>query len=366
MADDLVPLDDDATSAPITRASGTATALTLLRTAELWANATTDPASPRRRDLIRDKVNALIHFFEFVARPPAQVTPEDVRAWQHALEAEGLSGQTVYGSISRVSSFYTWALGEPELARLLKANPVKLARPKAPKPYQSESIKALTEEEVLALLEVVHTKALNGNIIAKRDYALLLFYLLTGMRRREIIQLRWGDITLRRDGSLVLSTQVKGGTYIAREVADRSVGDALLDYLHASGRFADMQQSTPLWVAHDRAQPKEEDGRASQRAAHRAADKPLSSHGFVKNLLKYAKAAGIAHIHLHQTRHTFAALVGDESGSLLEVQDALGHRHAATTRVYLQRVAIKRDKHSTAIARRLGVRSQQRSGAGDE
>jgi len=37
------------------------------------------------------------------------------------------------------------------------------------------------------------------------------------------------------------------------------------------------------------------------------------------------------------------------------MQDALGRRNAATTRVYLQRVALKRDKHSRRIAERLGV-----------
>ena len=81
----------------------------------------------------------------------------------------------------------------------------------------------------------------------------------------------------------------------------------------------------------------------------------LSSHGFVKNLKGYGREAGLAHIHLHQTRHTYARLVGELTGSVVETQDALGHRNASTTRVYLQRVAVKRDKHSSRIAERLGV-----------
>jgi hypothetical protein len=39
----------------------------------------------------------------------------------------------------------------------------------------------------------------------------------------------------------------------------------------------------------------------------------------------------------------------------METQDALGHRHAATTRVYVQRVAVKKDRHSTEILDRLDV-----------
>ena len=48
-------------------------------------------------------------------------------------------------------------------------------------------------------------------------------------------------------------------------------------------------------------------------------------------------------------------MVGDLTGSVVETQDALGHKNAATTRVYLRRVAVKRDKHSSRIAERLGV-----------
>ena len=63
-------------------------------------------------------------------------------------------------------------------------------------------------------------------------------------------------------------------------------------------------------------------------------------------------ATGLGHV--HQTRHTHARMVGDLTGSVVETQDALGHKNAATTRVYLQRVAVKRDKHSSRIAERLG------------
>ena len=69
----------------------------------------------------------------------------------------------------------------------------------------------------------------------------------------------------------------------------------------------------------------------------------------------YARRAGIGDVHLHQTQHTFARWVSESTGSIIETQDALGHRHAATTRVYVRRVAIKRDRHSTTILDRLDV-----------
>lgn len=63
--------------------------------------------------------------------------------------------------------------------------------------------------------------------------------------------------------------------------------------------------------------------------------------------------ARLANIRLHQTRHTYARLVGELAGSMVETQDALGHRNAPTTRVYLQRVAVKQDKHRRGIAKRV-------------
>jgi integrase len=71
------------------------------------------------------------------------------------------------------------------------------------------------------------------------------------------------------------------------------------------------------------------------------------------NLKLYAAEADIKKIHIHQLRHTFGQMVADETGSLDEVQEALGHRNRSTTRVYVQRITRKRDKHSRRISERL-------------
>ena len=55
-----------------------------------------------------------------------------------------------------------------------------------------------------------------------------------------------------------------------------------------------------------------------------------------------------------QTRHTFARMVAKRSGgSLSETQDALGHRHASTTRIYVESIAVKTDKYSQHILEAL-------------
>jgi len=77
------------------------------------------------------------------------------------------------------------------------------------------------------------------------------------------------------------------------------------------------------------------------------------SFSWSENLKRYAREAGIGKIHLHQTRHTFARMVAKRSGSLSETQDALGHRHASTTRIYVESIAVKTDKYSQHILEAL-------------
>ncbi|HEX8632903.1 MAG TPA: tyrosine-type recombinase/integrase [Pyrinomonadaceae bacterium] len=313
--------------------------LALLNAIHLWAAATTDAESGCCNDLLRSKRHAVSSFFAHVGKHPGEVTALDVQSWREALEEKGFKPATVYARISRLSSFYTWVMREPALGTFIKINPVDFARPRCPKPYQTESSKALDDEQISALMRVVWEKAASGDVVGKRDYALLLFFITTGMRRQEVVGLRGADIELRKD-DLVVRCRVKGGDYVGRAVNEVLVREGLLDYLQACDRMNALGSDRPLWTRHDRA------GRAGA---------PLSSHSFSKNLKGYARAAGIEKIHIHQTRHTFARIVSEETGSMVETQDALGHKNLATTRVYIKRIAVKTDKHSQRITARLKI-----------
>lgn len=301
---------------------------------ELWASATTSEGI-RRNDLIRDKRQVVIAFFDFIMKHPTEVIPIDVSEWLAALKKHGKRPATIYQRACLLSSFYEWAMRDLELSSYIKSNPAHLARPKAPKAYQTESAKSLSDSELEALVSVVRQKALSGDIVGKRDYAILLLFMATGMRRAEIISLRGRDIKVGE--SLVLNNRVKGGNYVGREVSDPIVKDALLDYLTTTRRLTVFRTDAPIWTRHDHAGPP---------------GAPLSSHCFAKNMKRYARAVGIDRFHLHQTRHTFARIVAEETGSVLATQEALDHTNPSTTRVYVQRISIKRDQHSEKISKR--------------
>jgi integrase len=243
------------------------------------------------------------------------VKPRDFIAWRKQLE-KSYKPNTIYARMARLSSFFGWLIADPTIGEHLRTNPVSLARPKCPAPYQSESSKSLSDDEMNRLLASVRKKADEGSVIDKRDYALLLLFFLSGLRRSEVISLRGKDVDVI-DGKLILKYRRKGGRYVGRELADTDVIAAIEDYLACSRRVNVRDSVRPLWTRHDRA------GRGGA---------PLTSHAFVKNIKLHAAAAGIKGFHLHQTRHTFARIFSEDSGSMAETQEALDHANVATTR----------------------------------
>lgn len=302
----------------------------------LWASATTSADTVRREDLLRDKQRAVTDFFAFTRKAPGEVSPLDVKGWQAELEARGKRSSTIYVRVSFLSSFYNWAMRDPELSHSVVSNPVTLARPRAPKAYQTESVKSWTDDELQSLVSYLAAAAQRDDLIVKRDYALLRLYLATGLRRQEVISLRGKDI--RITDVITIASKMKGGNYRAKEVRDPEVKEALLDYLRSSNRLHVLKTDGPVWTRHDN--PK-------------LAGDALTSHAFVRNLKRYAREAGLGDVHLHQTRHTFGRIVSEETGSIIATQDALDHSNPTTTKHYVQRIAVKRDLYSERVAARM-------------
>jgi integrase len=328
---------NDMALAPISNGESIVTDLDPIENAIiLWAEASTHIETRDRDERLRDKRQIIRSFLSHVGKHPSEVEPMDVRAWHKHLELVK-SESTVYSYLSRLSSFYEWLRKHPGLKKHIRDNPVSMTRPTAPRPYQSEKTKAWTDDEMNAILYAIVAEAEGGSIHALRDYAVTLFYLFSGLRRNELFGLRGSDIELQEEG-LIVRYKRKGGRYQRREVAQADVRNALIAYLRKSKRLSVLHTTDPLWTRHDRAgQPGE----------------PLVSRSYANNLKKYAAAAGIQHVNIHQTRHTYARIIFEDSGDLIETQSALDHENQATTRVYVHTIAVKRDKHSDRIARRI-------------
>ena len=306
---------------------------------ESWLTRTVNSSLKRSNDIRNDKSKAVFDFFDFCSKRAERVLPGDVEEWRWNLKTQNLADGTIYNRISALSQFFEYLRNEVGLIKLIPINPAKVSLPKANKPFQSESVKALSQQELKKLLETVENHTLGKQSVHLRDYAILQFYVATGKRRAEIINLR-GDSIEISEGRFFIKAKVKGGHFLNFELDDQTAHQALFDYLEATNRTNVIGKNEPLWLRHDKG------ARKNQRQG-------LTSHGFAQRMKFYALEAGIKNFHIHRLRHTFAKIVSEVSESMADTQEALGHSNIKTTQIYVQRLAVKKDKFSKSIREAL-------------
>lgn len=324
----------------------------LEQSADDYALATVKQSLKRADDIMRDKKRAVITFFSLIKKEADEITTDDVRQWYQTMLKKKLSENYIYTCLSHLLNYFEWLRTMPEFAPFIKVNPVRAIVPKAPKKYNSPKIKSLTDEELSKLWLYLENLAQDdGNLVAVRDYAIFRLFMATGMRREEIIGVGASDIKLE-NGVILIHTKVKGGNYEWRTIEDEEVRAALERYLRLAKRKSVIgHKDRALWIRFDRA--------AKEGNAKKIAEKPqdgeprLTSHAFDKNIRQYAAEAGIGEFNIHKFRHTFARIVSEDSGSIVETQDALGHKDIQTTQIYVSRISFKKDKYSRGIRRRI-------------
>jgi site-specific recombinase XerD len=172
----------------------------------------------------------------------------------------------------------------------------------------------LTEEEVSAILRIPDRRTIQG----KRDYAILLLLVTTGLRKAEICSLQMKDLKTFRNqavidvigkGNKFRRIPLKGGTLIAVQ-----------DYLKAGKNGTD--PSHPLFRTLGKHGPYDQAGLT-----------PKAVDCLVKMAAKRALIR--KRIHPPVMRHTFATTLLDKGADLKTVQDLLGHSHIRTTERYL-------------------------------
>lgn len=300
-----------------------------------WLTRTVNSSLKRANDIRNDKSKAVFDFFDFCGKSAEAVLPSDVEEWRWNLKTQKLADGTVYNRISALSQFFEYLRNEAGMIKLIPINPARVSLPKANKPFQSESVKALSYRELKQLLEVVENHTLDKQAVHLRDFAVLQFYVATGKRRAEIINLRGDSIEISED-RFFIKAKVKGGHFLNFELDDQTTQSALFEYLKVTNRTDVIGKNEPLWLRHDKG--------ASKNQKH-----GLTSHGFAQRMKIYALEAGIKKFHIHRLRHTFAKIVSEVSESMADTQEALGHSNIKTTQIYVQRLAVKKDKFSKSI-----------------
>ncbi|MFC3979677.1 tyrosine-type recombinase/integrase [Streptosporangium jomthongense] len=241
---------------------------------------------------------------------------------RHLEHERGLSGRSAARKLAAMSSWYTYLVEE----EVLDSNRVRLAN--RPEINRGESsTRSLTESEARAMMTAaVHD---HGRQRA-RTAAIIALMLTVGPRVAEVVALTMASLGYER-GMRTVRIVGKGGKVRLRHLPELA-GQLLDAYLATRG-----STPGPVFVT------------ASGRAMLTDA---------VEDLVKrIAKQAGLNHpetVTPHSLRHTFATLAQERGASRDEIQDALGHASAETTRVYLHAVKRLENDPSARVASVLG------------
>jgi site-specific recombinase XerD len=172
----------------------------------------------------------------------------------------------------------------------------------------------LTEEEAEAILRVPDRRTLQG----KRDYAILLTLLTTGLRKAEICSLKVEDLKTYRNQAVI--DVIGKGKRFRRIPLKAETLLAIKDYHKATGNGTEPVH--PLFQTLGKHGPYQERGLT-----------PKAVDCLTKSVAR--KALIQKRIHPHVMRHTFATTLLDNGNDLRTVQSLMGHSHIRTTETYL-------------------------------
>ncbi|TFH65668.1 MAG: site-specific integrase [Candidatus Zixiibacteriota bacterium] len=170
---------------------------------------------------------------------------------------------------------------------------------------EQEEMDFLTPEEVTLFLQNVKSQY----------YAFFLTAVLTGMRRGELLALKWGDMDWH-SSQICVRRSLYEGQFVSPKSANSTrriiMSPTLKRYLE-DHRLLSSQTELDLVFCTDQGQPLEPDNLV-KREFHPALER-----------------GGLRRIRFHDLRHTFASLLIANGEDIKFIQNQLGHASATTT-----------------------------------
>lgn len=217
-----------------------------------------------------------------------EITTFDIERYK-ARRRKKVKGPTVNRELATLSHLMGWARRLGYVA----TNPVSDVKRF---PENEDAWAWLTDDEIGALLEACKQERAK----APHLFPIILLALDTGLRKGELLALRWDDLDLSRRQLHVRRRKTKSRSMIPMTK-------------RAAAALRTIRRRGPYIFAHP-------DG---------------SLLGNVRRSFDTAlKRAGLDRIRWHDLRHTFASRLVQRNANLFEVQELMGHRSLAMTRRY--------------------------------
>lgn len=245
-------------------------------------------------------------FFRFIVEQ--KINPEEIRrphiiAYKRKLIEEGKSPLTIDKYLGLVRRFYEFLESKDVCENIAKG----IHSVKRYKGYQK---KYLTKEQVNNIIGCIDVSSPSG----MRNYALFNLMVRTGLRRCEANRLNVSDINEN-----YLTVTRKGRSYKESLGINNSVLAPMLQYIDTCS----LKNDDPLFISLSR----------------RSLKKRLSMSN-ISSIVKSMIVVVIEDkdISCHSLRHTFAVNSILAGATIFDVQNALGHESAETTKIYLSMI----------------------------
>ncbi len=260
----------------------------------------------------------------FGDRALESITPESIDSWRQSLP--GLSSRTK----NKLLVVLGGAMGRAQSVWGLSANPVIAVEKHRTR--SSGEIDVFSPEEVMALVRAAGSE---------QDAAIFLTAAFTGMRRGELLALRWRDVDFTGSGIRVRASYAAGQLTTPKSGKVRSVPMAP-DIGEALARLGQREH----WTGDDDLVFCGEAGGYLDGSALRR---------------RYAAAlvrAGLRPLRFHDLRHTFGTRMIAKAG-IRRVQEWMGHADIQTTMRYLHYAPQDEDPRLVAEAFRIEAVPEQ-------
>jgi len=243
------------------------------------------------------------------------ITLNDLRGFMIMQSDAGYAGSSVENMWKAIRTFFGWCANELGIER----PDGELKRPR----YAHREIVPFTEDEIRKLLtgaertRLADTKEGKRRYTmkrptAKRDSAIIMVLLDTGLRIGELGRLKVEDVNLQTGEVKVhpygTGRKTKGRTVFIGKAATMT----LWKYLQTR---EDLRDDDPLFLS------------SSGKAVDRNNVRHVLNH--------IGKQAGVSHVHPHRFRHTFAIQFIRNGGDIFTLQRLLGHSSLEMVRHYL-------------------------------
>ena len=262
--------------------------------------------SPTTIEGYRDDVKNRLKPYIGGIRVP-DLSPRHIRQWFGQMQEKGLSAKSIQNVYRLLHCAYEYAIEND----IVDKNPCK---PKPPT-VKKKSMEAYTEEEIKDIL----AKAKDTNA-----YLMLIILFNTGLRRGELLGLRWSDIDLDKKTMFIQNNLVSAdGKVYEKDPKSESgkreipLSDALVQVLKEA-RDKDIEAFGEKYAS-------------AGYVIHLPNGDPYKPDSISQKWKRFAKSNGIRYLKLHGIRHTVASQMIHKNVNCKTVQAIMGHADIKVT-----------------------------------